>query len=330
MYFLLFIIAFVFIVRHFSGLEKDFLLLERVKPWWLFAAMLSQFTTYLAAALIYRLLLPMRYRKGFHQFGTLVRAAVVALFFNQTVPSASLSGGVFIYRFLRQWRLPPARILLTILSELFVYYLAVEILLLGLLLSGVTFFSLKHIFLILLSLGLLVYPVLGILLLTVSQKNLLPSLYAKLSHLRFLQRKIKSQMDDPGSTNQLGMHTSVFRYLHAHKTTSANAILLQLLVLLADGMTIYALFHGLGIQVSFYTVMLVMSCTQVVSLLPFLPGSLLLYESSMSWFFASLLVPPGSAIVVTMLYRLLSFWMPMPFGLLFYRQWLRNKKAVTT
>ena len=328
MYFLLFLLAFLFIIRHFKGLEKDFLLLEKVRPWWLLAALLAQLTTYFAAALIYRMLLPARYRNGLQHFASLVRASVVALFFNQTVPSASLSGGVFVYRFLRQWRLPPARVLLAILSELFVYYLAVEILLLGLLLSGLTFFSVKHIFLIILSLGLLVYPALGIILLSVSQKNLLPSLYAKLSRIRFVQRKIKSQIDEPENTDQLQMHTSVLRYLKANKTTGVNAILLQLFILLADALTIYALFHGLGVHVGLYTVLLVMCCTQIISLLPFLPGSLLLYESSMSWFFANLLVPPGTAIVVTMLYRLLSFWMPMPFGLLFYRKWVRDKKAV--
>lgn len=43
--------------------------------------------------------------------------------------------------------------------------------------------------------------------------------------------------------------------------------------------------------------------------------------------FASAGVPPGTAIVVTLVYRFLSFWSPMPIGTFLYRQWLKSAPA---
>jgi len=59
------------------------------------------------------------------------------------------------------------------------------------------------------------------------------------------------------------------------------------------------------------------------------PGALIFYEGGMTLFYTLLGIPAGGAFVVTMLYRALSFWLPMPVGLLLYRK-LSNHNEIDT
>jgi uncharacterized protein (TIRG00374 family) len=122
----------------------------------------------------------------------------------------------------------------------------------------------------------------------------------------------------------LGNEILLWPLIKSNLPMATRVFFLQLAVIAADGFTLYVLFLGMNQPISPFIVLLALICTKVISLIPFLPGSLVLYESSMSFFFASAGVPPGTAIVVTLVYRFLSFWCPIPIGTFLYRHWLKN------
>lgn len=321
--FLLFAVAFIVVLRNAAWFERDILLFKKVKPLWLLMAIAAQCSTYLAAAAIYRVLLQtggLSHRPGLLP---LSRAAVISLLLNQTVPSASISGNVFLFRFLRRFNVKADQGLLVILSELLLYYLAVVVLLIYLLVAGVLTRQ-PHIIVSTLIAGILVHLALGLFLLLVSRRKMLPRLYRLVSESRLVKKKIERFGRITDQSTKAIADVPVISNIVAHKPAAALCLLLQLLVLIADGFTLYALFHGSNIHISLFTAVLCLACTQIVSLIPFLPGSLVLFESGMSWFFSLSGVSLGSAIVVTLLYRFLSFWLPMPVGAIFYRSWRKS------
>jgi len=98
------------------------------------------------------------------------------------------------------------------------------------------------------------------------------------------------------------------------------AIILQFCIFMSDAFTIFSLFKGLGITVTILEVSTGFILTKIISILPFLPGALILYEGSMTFFFSRMGINLGTAVVVTLLYRALSFWLPILLGFFLYRK----------
>ncbi|SHE30979.1 lysylphosphatidylglycerol synthase transmembrane domain-containing protein [Flavisolibacter ginsengisoli] len=118
-YFVFFIVVFVLVIKHFSGIEKDFLLLRHVQPAWLVAAIVAQLATYFFTAFIYRLLLQAFHLVNLPGIGSLVKASIVSLFFNQTVPSAGISGNAFFFRYVSSFNVPASDAFSLILQSCF-------------------------------------------------------------------------------------------------------------------------------------------------------------------------------------------------------------------
>jgi uncharacterized protein (TIRG00374 family) len=97
-------------------------------------------------------------------------------------------------------------------------------------------------------------------------------------------------------------------------------IFFHISLFLADAFTIFALFHGLGVSTSFLVAFIAYLLARIISLLPISPGALIIYESSMTYFLTRLGAPLGTSILVTLLFRFLSFWMPMPVGFFLFRK----------
>ena len=323
-FFILFALIFGFVVYYFSEIKKEFKLLEKVNVYWLITAIFAQFLTYFFTAIIYRLLLRAQKLTQLPRLWNLLRASIISLFFNQTMPSAGISGNTFIFNFLAKFNLRVAQIVSLILVELLIFYAAMEIVILFLLITCLFFYKLPHVFTVTLAVGFIVYLIFGTLVAFAGKKKFLERFFKKAQKIKLFKKlfeRVNKQIQRQGiSKNDLQLLT----FLKNNKGTVLKTFLIQLMVAAADGFTLYSLFYGLGIPVSAYVVLLSLISTKIISLLPFLPGSLLLYESSMSFFFVNLGVPLVTAIIVTLVYRLLSFWFPIPIGLFFYRRWLKK------
>lgn len=98
------------------------------------------------------------------------------------------------------------------------------------------------------------------------------------------------------------------------------AIISQAIVFFLDSLTLYALAFALNIQISFALVFIIFTFTQFISMISFVPGSLVIYEGGMVIMLIAFGVERGSALTLALLFRFLTFWLPMPIGWLLYRQ----------
>lgn len=319
--FIFFILMLAFVIYYFSEIKKDVTLLKKVNPYLLILAIIFQLLTYLFAANVYRLLLG----QDAHQLKLrdLIKATVISLVFNQTIPSAGISGNTFMLTFLRRFNIKMAAIADAILADLLTFYMAMECVLIFFLISAFTLSQLPHLFKGVLAGGLLIYPALGLLIIFAGSKRFL-IFFNKLTKIKFIKNIFRNLYANSARHDSRGQGIQLLTFLKQNRHSSLAALLFQLLVFFADGLTIYALFHGLSVHIHLYSVLLGFACTKIIALLPALPGALILFESSMSYFFVSLNMPLSTAIIVTMLYRLLSFWFPIPIGMLLYRRWLKE------
>lgn len=326
-FFILFILATAIIFYYFAEIKKEFILLERVNVLWLTAAVLAQFLTYIFTASIYRNVLKSQ-KIRFPGLWALTIASLISLFISQTVPSAGISGNTFIFHFLSKYHIRLRLIVLVVMTELLTSYAAMEVMIVFLLIIF-SFYTSPEIFTIILFSGLVAYVFFGVIVSYASKKKTLDFIFNKIKKVGVLKKVFEHQMRTLGREGVVSKDVRLFAFLDQNKMPVFKASLFQLLVIAADAATVYALFQGLGTEVSVIVVLLSLVCTRIVSLLPIFPGALFLYESSMSFFFASLGSPLSVAIVVTLLFRLLSFWFPMPVGLLLYRTWLRRSPRPT-
>ncbi|MFB6454927.1 YbhN family protein [Chitinophaga sp. Hz27] len=305
--------AVVLVIHFLPEIRKDLMLLTTVKLYWLIIAIIAQLLTYLFAAIVYQILLRSYALKREPPLSELIKATLISLFFNQTVPSGGISGNTFIFRFLNRFEMPVTDIISLIVIELSCYYAALELLIVGSLLGCLALTSpTPHAIKVALIAGIFIFVLLGTLMLLAGRKKFLLKVYDKLKKIKFFRKRLSDDL-----LQTAGVETKLLQ----HKTIPIlKSIIFQLLVLLADSFTVYALFLGLGTRISAFTVLLAFLCTRIIAILPISPGALIVYESSMVFFFSSLGVPVGTSIVVTLLYRLLSFWLPIPAGLVLYRE----------
>ncbi|MBP7558702.1 MAG: flippase-like domain-containing protein [Chitinophagaceae bacterium] len=324
--FILFVMVFGFVVYYFAEIKKEFTLLEEVKPIWLIVAIIAQLITYIFTAAIYRLLLaPYKLRQRPRLAG-LTRASVISLFFNQTMPSAGISGNTFFLNFLLRFGINVSDIISLIITELLIFYAAMEVLILVLLFSCLFFVQTSGIFTATLIGGLIVYLLFAIAVVLSGRKKVIYKFIERIGKIKILKSlavRIKNRIS-PQLLEAQEIKPLIF--IRKNQLVVFRSFSLQLFLVIADAFTIYALFSGLGISVSPFSILLCYMCTRIISILPFLPGALILYESSMSYFFAATDVPVASAIIVTLLYRLLSYWLPMPVGFLLYKKWSKQAK----
>ncbi|MBZ5855623.1 lysylphosphatidylglycerol synthase transmembrane domain-containing protein [Flavihumibacter profundi] len=328
LFFIFFLMVFGFVVYYFSEIKTEIRLLGKVDIIWLIVAVVAQILTYLFTAIIYRLLLSAQKLKQLPKLLDILKASVISLFFNQIVPSAEISGNTFIFNFLSKLNIRVAQIISLILAELLIYYAAMEAIILLLLFACLFFNKVQTVFIGTLAAGLAIYLVFGALISLAGRKKSLLFIYKKIKrmkHIKKLFENIVQTIQQQGISKE---DVRLSKFLKHNKITVLNNFLVQLLLVAADVFTLFALFYGLGIHVSLFVVLLGFICARIICLIPLLPGGLILYESSMSFFFVSLGIPLGTAIIVTLIYRFLSFWAPMPIGLFLYRKWLKGDFGV--
>jgi uncharacterized protein (TIRG00374 family) len=315
------------VVYYFSDIKNEFRLLKKVNPYWLVAAVCGQFLTYILTAEIYHLLLKAYNLPRVPRKRDLLKASIILLFFNQTVPSAQISGNTFLISFLARFKLSRTPAISIILEELLVFYSAMEAIMISLLIGCMfvvrAFYSFKGVLIA----GILVYLAFGLVVAFAGRKNTLSRLYDKVARSPFIRKLFKNINKDMNENDILRNEILLWPLIKSNIPAIVRVFFVQLAVIAADGFTLYVLFWGMGQDISPFVVLLTLICTKVISIVPFLPGSLILYESSMTFFFMRAGVFAGTALVVTLVYRFLSFWLPMPFGTFLYRQWLKGSPS---
>ncbi len=267
-------------------------LLKRANAPWLALAVLLQASTYLSQGEVWR---SVGAAAGFRV--PMARAYALSfskLFIDQTIPSAGLSGTVFAAKALERRGLPRPAGAACVAVNLVSYYFAYALALASAALEaasrggrGVHFLSASGAFALL---GVAVGA--GFLLLSRRAKAGRPAPEAWPGRLAGYVRQA-----DP-------------RLLRSPSLLARSAIL-QLAVILADAATLWALLRALGAHASPIVVFACFMLSSLFRSVAFSPGGLGAFEGSCVLALARAGVAVPAALSATLLFRVLSFWLPM-------------------
>jgi len=168
--------------------------------------------------------------------------------------------------------------------------------------------------------GFVFYVVLTVVVLISSNGRNISFVMHKLEKVGFIKHFIeKASLLSLQNENE-----GTFKMLGRKKKAISQAIILQLVIIMSDGVTVFALVKGFHVDVSFPMVAFGLLLSLVIGALPLSPGSLIVYESAMTYFSTRLGAPVHAALIITLLYRFLTFWLPIPIGLFLYRNLQRK------
>ncbi len=309
------ILIFGFVIYYFAEIKGDIKLFIKVQPYWLAVALAAQTGTYFSNSIICRGLLRTFAPASHISIKELFQASIVTLFINQTIPSVKLSGNIYFFNFLKKRGVPEHSAYSLLLLELLTFYTAVVCIILVLLFTCLFLKGIPLYFTFIFLAGIVAFVLFALLIGLLGRGKTVVSLLKKLSRIRFLKKSISKFQ-----TIHFDRIKNPWRVYADHTPVVIRTIILHTSIFLLDSLTLFALFRGLGVPVPFLSVFVGYVLTKIISLLPISPGALILYEGSMTFFYVHFGVAVGVAAMATLLYRALSFWLPIPLGFFLYRK----------
>jgi uncharacterized protein (TIRG00374 family) len=290
----------VFASLHFTAGREFLHLIERAQPWWLALAIGLQTCTYLAQGEIWRLVaraahLTLPVSVGF-------KLSLTKLFINQILPSGGLSGSIIVARVLEQHGFPRSVSMASVLVDGTAYYIAFATALAAALI--ITVAESDVIPLILASALLLVAVGTGL-----AARALLLSRKTNTARGFFLRIPL--------------VRRAISRLNEADPTLTHNNRLLlmttfaQLAIILLDTSTIWVLVRALGALASPSGVFTSFVASTLLRTLSIVPGGLGVFEAASVVTLQRTGISLPVSLAATLLFRGLSFWLPMAPGLLF-------------
>lgn len=313
-FYVLSIVVFYLGVRYVGKLNNIETLLLEMNPAWLFLAVVSQITTYLFNAMILYFLLDRNI--GTANFFTFFKMSIVIIFINQTLPSGGLSGNGYLFnQFVKRKAHASTAFRVLILESLSYYIATITLLLLlyvGYLQSNT---SINSVITYTVLGGTIYFLFLGVLLLVLSNSHTVSFILKKFGHINWIKRYVH-KLD---RSLLKGKYSIGPKDLLSKRKNTIFAILLQMGIISCDVITAFAIMKGFHVQLPFPSIAFAFLLTMVIGALPLSPGSLIAYEGAMTYFLTVFGSPVHAALIVTLVFRFLTFWLPMPVGLLFYR-----------
>ena len=301
--------AVILVARHFSEAKDFALLAERAQPGWLAVAVMLQAGTYLSQGQVFRSVAA----EGGSPLGlgTAYRLSLTKLFVDQAIPSGGLSGTVVLANGLRQRGLPRPVIAAAIVVDIASYH-AIYVLGLGVALIIASVHGHESAIALLVSGVFILFAVaLTVIVLSLSGRGA-RAVPRKVAHLRLVRTVFDFIADaDPvlARSPRLLVQASVY----------------QVGIMLCDVMTISVLIRALGSHGSPGGVFASFMISTVLRLtVGFLPGGLGTFEAASVVTLRMVGVPLAVALAATLLFRGLSFWLPMLPGLFLSRSEMRR------
>ncbi len=289
---------------HFAEAKELTEIAEHAEPWWLALAVVFQLGTYLAQGQVYRCVTgaaryPLR-------VATAYRLSLVKLFVDQALPSGGLSGTVVLDRALERRGMPRAVVAAAIVVDLASYY---------------------HVY----ALGLLAAIAIATLLDGASATMMALALvfvaFAITVSVGLLALSGRDKVEGPRRLRRFRIVRTIVGFLEAAEPRLARdrrvlvrASLYQLAIVLCDAATMFVLVRALGARGSVAGVFASFMISSLLRTLGPTPGGLGAFEAASVVTLRVLGVPLVSALAATLMFRALSFWLPMLPGLVLSRR----------
>ncbi|HEX2495170.1 MAG TPA: magnesium-translocating P-type ATPase [Steroidobacter sp.] len=288
---------------HFSEAQEIARLAERAQPWWLLLAIVLQLGTYIAQGEIWR---SIGKRAGFPLSpGAVFRLSLAKLFVDQALPSAGISGTAAVAKHLEQCGMPRPAVMAGVVANLTSYFTCyVVLLILSLLLLPLSGRTGKAVMLaaaafvacsVALVVTLLVLP------------GRMSGVVGRLPRIRALEGLASSFQE---ADIALVRRPPVFLL----------ACGCQAAIVLLDASTVWVLVKALGAAPRLAAVFSSFMISNLFRTLGVLPGGLGAFEASSVLTLGFVGVPLPAALSATLLFRGLSFWLPMLPGAWLSRQ----------
>ncbi len=289
---------------HFSEAREFARLADQAQPWWLLAAVGLQLITYPAAGQVYRGVI--RAGGGALTVAAATRMTLTKLFVGQAVPSAGLSGLVVLANRLEQAGVPRSVIAAGIVVDLASYY-AAYLLSLLLALGVAAQRGEANRLLVGVSLGFFVFAlgVGGVLLVLAGATR------KRLPLRRRWQRPLRLLIDYIEEADP---------WLARRPWLLLQGAVCHLSVVFLDAATLWVLIRSLGAQGPAGGVFASLMMASLLRTLGFIPGGLGTFEAASVVTLHLVGVPTAAALAATLLFRGLSFWLPMIPGAWFARR----------
>jgi Mg2+-importing ATPase len=301
----------VLIGMHFSEEQAFLRLAQQAKPSWLFAALVLQAATYLAQGEIWRAV--GRMARSPLPLPLVYKLALAKLFVDQALPSAGVSGTVVVAQALERGALPRAAVLAGVVvntTSFFIAYVA------SLVAALIILFYFGHANSVVIS-ACVLFMILSVMLvagmLELSGKEIRRG-PRWLFRYRVVQNALRIMKDaDPAFVRDMHLQTVASGY--------------QLITFLLDALTLWTLIRSMGAEANVNYVFAAFMIANLVRTISFIPGGLGTFEGTAVLMLKVGGVSVAAGLSTALLFRGLTFFLPMAPGLWFSRRLTRGARS---
>lgn len=316
---LFFILA--FILLKFSDFQKVIETIKKAKPLFVLLALFAQVLTYLSVVFLLDNLLMIHNLKI--RFSKLIKSVFSMNFLNVAFPSGGLSGTSFLFYFFSKEKIKKGiGAVIVVLYYLF-NNLSFYFFLFGVLIYLIAKHEIKTEEIMASAVGILVtlFLTLGLYLFFRKKK-----LFERVLHWVFSQiNKISKRITKREVLKEDEVLMIISEFYHGwhevknKKIQISKSLLYAIFVHVFDILTIFFLFFALNYKVSLVVLIIGFVLANIFSFLSFIPSGFAVFEVSLALIYSGFGVPFSLAVLVVLVFRFLSLWLPIPVGFWSYR-----------
>lgn len=301
--------AVIYFAIHYSEAKSFAKIVQNARPHWLALAFVIEAATYVSAALVYWCVV----RAGGYSLGVgaALRLSLAKVFVDQALPSGGVSGTVVLANGLKSRKVPRPVAAASVVIELASYY-AAYVLCLTIALGIAVLRGATNTLVIVVSFVFMLFAV-GIstaaIRLSGHTSKRLPPRLNRFSPLRTGMDYIKHTEGDLAHSPRLLFEAGLF----------------QLFIFVGDATVMWFLIRSLGADASFSGVFASYMISSLLRTVGIVPGGLGTFEAASIITLRMVGVPTAVALSATLLFRGLSFWLPMLPGIWFSRAEMASK-----
>lgn len=298
------------------GLRATLELLKQIKYWAFILAIIAEGFFYIGSAIITRTVLQMTNDRL--KYWDVLKISLMDSFSVQFLPLGSFGEAAIDYYFFRAKNIRTSHIVLMFVARTIIVWLVFAIIYL----VGVAFspinpdFNTAKISII----WIIYFAAFGFLFYLIYLYSRKERLLSKtMSAIKLVNRFARlfhlNQIDlikVPALVDKVYEATAI---LGQRRNLQISALLGALSFWFGDIFCLYFSFLAFGFHPHFAIVIFAYAITRILSTISFIPGGIGISEASMSLIFIGFGVPAPTALAAVLIFRLLSFWLPIPIGL---------------
>lgn len=283
-----------------------------------------QVVKFLAVALTFHLILRvLNYRVPIHY---LFGSGLAMVFLNQAVPSMGTSGNAFVYTALQRRGVSSGSAIIVTILNLLTYHIAFFLLAVG----AVIYLGLGHALRggHLAGLAVFLAMMMSLFLWIDFRTRKEKRLHRTVSDINRLVGKLtRGAVPEAIPDHFVDDFFEGRALILRSKKRFILPVATNLAMFLADSVTLYVVFRGLGHPEVLYRYVVAGYVVGIILYtFAFVPGALGIYEFGMAGMFIALGIAPATALAATLVFRGFSFWLPIPIGFAIYHAMMNRRR----